>query len=105
MKLSCCLTGLLLLLLPLNVFAEMELRNGIVAIANEAIITAQDVEMASAQVVESAARSYGRGSPQFRVKWNEARNDAVEQLVERQLILADFNTGGRVLPESIIDDQ
>jgi peptidyl-prolyl cis-trans isomerase SurA len=103
MKLFCCLTCLLLL--RLNVLAEMELRNGIVAIANEAIITAQDVEMASAQVVESAARSYGRSSPQFRQKWNEARNDAVEQLVERQLILADFNTGGRVLPESIIDDR
>jgi hypothetical protein len=101
MKLSCCLTCLLLL--RLSVFADMELRNGIMAIANESIITAQDVEIASAQVVESARRAYGVGSPQFRQKWNDARNDAVNNWSSASLFRP-FNTGGRVLPESIIDD-
>src|SRR5206468_7485976 len=34
----------------------------------------------------------------------ETLNDALEQLVQRQLILSDFKTAGYNLPESYIDD-
>ncbi len=85
--------------------AQMEYRNGIVAIANESIITYQEVEMVVLPTMQSAAQTFGPNSEQFRMRVNEARADALQQLVERQLVLADFKSGGRVLPESIIDER
>lgn len=85
--------------------AQMKFANGIVAIANESIITHQEVEMVVQPTMQSAAQTFGPNSEQFRLRVSEARADALQQLVERQLVLADFKSGGRVLPESIIDER
>lgn len=100
-----CSILLVAVLGALPALAQPELRNGIVALANEAIVTFQDVELASSASIESAYRAHGPNSAQFRQRVSEARSDAVEQLVERHLVLSDFKTGGRVLPESIIDER
>jgi peptidyl-prolyl cis-trans isomerase SurA len=81
------------------------LRNGVAAIANEHIVTFHDVERASAQAVEGLYRIYRRDPAVFDQKRLEAMSDALEQLLERQLILDDFKAAGGALPENVIDDE
>jgi parvulin-like peptidyl-prolyl isomerase len=83
--------------------ADYEARNGIAAIANDTVITMQDVEMASVQSVEVARRT----SPTAQVFYQrkiQAMRDALDSLIERQLILADFKTIGVNVPDNYIDD-
>lgn len=84
---------------------EEELINGIAAIANDTVITVQDVRQYAAEVVESYRRTYQNNPAVFQQKQTEALTDALQQLIDRQLILADFKTAGFVLPENLIDDQ
>jgi peptidyl-prolyl cis-trans isomerase SurA len=85
--------------------AEVQLRNGIAAIVNDAIITRLDLEQYTAQAIDLLQRSY-RGQPEvYRQRRDEAIKDGLDQLVERQLILDDFKSLGGILPESVIDDR
>src|SRR4051794_6999194 len=84
--------------------ADQVVSDGIAVLVNDAIITYQDVEMHAGQVIELLMRQY-RGQPDvLRQRIGEVRADATEQLIERQLILADFKTAGYQFPESIIED-
>jgi peptidyl-prolyl cis-trans isomerase SurA len=85
--------------------AEAELRNGIAAIVNEAIITFQDVESYTLNAVDLLRRTYFNQPQVFRQKRAETMNDGLEQLLEKQLILAEFKSQGGALPDSIIDDE
>jgi peptidyl-prolyl cis-trans isomerase SurA len=85
--------------------ASYELVNGIAAIANDSVITLQDVKQASAQGIDLAQRTYYNDPQQFRKKSDEAVSDALELLLERQLILFEFKSAGGNLPDSIIDDE
>ena len=82
-----------------------ELINGIAAIANDSVITIQDVRQASAQALDLAQRTYYNDPQQLRRKSDEAISDALELLLERQLILFEFKSAGGNLPDSIIDDE
>ena len=84
--------------------AQAALANGIKAIVSDAVITYQQVEMSAAQAVDLLRRQYGNQPEIFQKKWAETRNDALEQLVERQLILHDFKTAGYNMPEPIIEE-
>ena len=88
-----------------SVEAEAELRNGIAAIVNEAIITFQDVESYTLNAVDLLRRTYFNQPQVFRQKRAETMNDGLEQLLEKQLILAEFKGQGGALPDSIIDDE
>jgi peptidyl-prolyl cis-trans isomerase SurA len=85
--------------------AEYDLLNGIAAIANDTVITIRDVEMASAQAMDLLRRTYGGASEAYRQKRLDALEDALKQLIERQLILYDFKNMGGVFPENYIDDE
>lgn len=86
-------------------FAKAELVNGINAIVNDSIITYDQVERGIAPLAEMLARQY-RSQPQvFEERLQDLRTKQIEELVERQLILADFKTAGYNFPESIIDDE
>ena len=80
-----CLILAVALTAGIRVPAQMEFRNGIVAIANESIITYQEVEMVVLPTMQSAAQTFGPNTEQFRQRVNEARADALQQLVERQI--------------------
>jgi peptidyl-prolyl cis-trans isomerase SurA len=82
-----------------------ELINGIAAIANDSVITIHDVRQASAQALDLAQRTYYNDPQQLRRKSDEAISDALELLLERQLILFEFKSAGGNLPDSIIDDE
>lgn len=85
-------------------FAKADLVNGINAIVNDSIITYDQVERGIAPLAEMLSRQH-RNQPQvFEQRMQELRTKQIEELVERQLILADFKSAGYNLPESFIDD-
>ncbi len=94
------LSATLLLSLPVRA----ELVNGVYVIVNDAVITYQEVESAIAPLAELLAKQH-RAQPQvFQEKLQQTRQAKIEELVERQLVLHEFNTAGYQLPEAVIDD-
>jgi peptidyl-prolyl cis-trans isomerase SurA len=79
--------------------------NGINAIVNEAVITYQEVNVAVASVREALVREYGRDPQRLEQEFQRVRGQALEELVEKQLILHEFKTAGYNLPESIVEDE
>ena len=85
--------------------ARAELVNGIDAIVHDSIVTMQEVRDLTEPYVDDLRRQYGDRPDILEQKVTEAYKDNLEQLMERQLILHEFETAGYNLPESIIDEQ
>ena len=85
--------------------ANAQPANGIKAIVSDTIITYQQVEQSAAQAIDLLRRQYAGEPDVFNRKALETFNNALDQLVERQLILHDFKTAGYRLPESAIDEE
>ncbi len=110
MKLSSllCLTAWLTVLglfTPTEARSEPEMVNGIAARVNDAIITFQQIALEMDEP-ERLLLSRLRNQPEaLKQKIAELRNDTVELLIERLLILDDFNTNPNYkLPESIVEE-
>src|SRR5437870_2334648 len=105
------LPGLSAWLIFLGVFVPAETRsepvmvNGIAARVNDAIITFQQIE-GEMDEPERLLRSQLRNQPDvLKQRITQLRNDTVELLIERLLILDDFNTNPNYkLPESVVED-
>jgi len=81
-----------------------ERANSILAVVHDSVVTLQEVEDSTLPIVGELRRQY-RTQPQvFGQKLAEARSESLERLLERKLILHEFNTAGYVLPESVIDE-
>ncbi len=85
------------------VFARAEVADGVKAVVNDHAITFAEVEEYTRPAVDSLRRQYAAQPDVFQQKLNEALNDSLEQLVERQLILHSFDTEGYKLPDSVVD--
>ena len=83
---------------------EFELSNGIAAIAEDAIITVQQVRHSSAETIQLYRRTYFNNPEVFEQKRIAALTEALEGLIDRQLILHDFKNLGGIIQESYIDD-
>jgi parvulin-like peptidyl-prolyl isomerase len=71
--------------------ARAELVNGVQAVVHDSIVTFGEVQTMTVPAEQVLAREY-RGQPEiYQKKVSDARNDTLEQLLERQLILHDFN--------------
>ena len=81
-----------------------ERANSILAVVHDTVITLQDVEFFTLQILGDLRRQYGNQPQLFNQKLADARSESLERLLERKLILHEFNTAGYVLPESIIDE-
>jgi peptidyl-prolyl cis-trans isomerase SurA len=92
------------MLVRTDVRGEFELSNGIAAIAEDAIITVQQVRHSSADTIELYRRTYFNNPEVFEQKRIAALTEALEGLIDRQLILHDFKNLGGVIQESYIDD-
>jgi len=98
-------------LISLGLFAPAESRsepvmvNGIAARVNDAIITFQQIE-GEMDEPERLLRSQLRNQPEMlKQRITQLRNDTVELLIERLLILDDFNSNPNYkLPESIVEE-
>lgn len=72
--------------------AAPELVDGINAVVHDSVVTFAEVQLMTLPAQEVLARQY-RSQPEVYVKKvTDARNDSLEQLLERQLILRDFYT-------------
>jgi peptidyl-prolyl cis-trans isomerase SurA len=87
------------------VHAEPRLINGIAALVNQKVITRHDIDSAvSFEDEQALVRLYGRQPEVLQQKRLELRQDALDQLVERELILHEFETAGFQVPDSIIEE-
>lgn len=78
--------------------------DGIKAVVNASAITFAEVEDQARPAADALRRQFASQPDVFQQKLNEALNDSLEILVERQLILHSFDTEGYKLPESVIDE-
>jgi len=91
-------------LLALSLPLRAELASGIKAIVHDSVITYQEVDLFAAPAVDVARRQFRSDREGFMKKVNDLLGESLDQLVERQLILHDFQAAGYNLPESIIDE-
>jgi peptidyl-prolyl cis-trans isomerase SurA len=77
---------------PSQVRAASMLVNGINAVVYDSIVTVGDVDLITMPAQEVLIRQYRTQPEQYLKKLSDARNDSLEQLLERQLILCDFKT-------------
>jgi peptidyl-prolyl cis-trans isomerase SurA len=80
-----------------------ELADGIQAVVNDTVVTYGQVKDFTEPAVEALREQYAGQQEAFDQKLSETFKDSLEQLVERQLILHDFDVEGYKLPESVVD--
>jgi peptidyl-prolyl cis-trans isomerase SurA len=92
------------LLSSLSSKAEPQMANGIKVIVHDSIVTYQQVEDNTTPLIDDLRRQY-RNDPQgFQKRAYELMDENTESLVQRELILHEFDTAGYNLPDSVIDD-
>lgn len=99
--------AVLALLAPPALRAEPTLLNGLAALANDAVITFDEVQSYSRRALEAAARAVERrrgNQEDFEKEARRITKDGLEQLIDRRLIIDEFKTSGFNLPDSIVDD-
>lgn len=84
--------------------AEPQLAGGIKVIVHDSIVSYQQVEDYTAPFVDDLRRQF-RGDPEgYQKKLYSVLDENTEVLVQREMILHEFETAGYNLPESVIDD-
>jgi parvulin-like peptidyl-prolyl isomerase len=104
MKLIRFLLGLALVAGGIPALADPSVIDGIKSVVSAQVVTLSEVEDFSRPAMDSLRRQYATQPDIFQQKLDDAFNDSLQQLVERQLILHSFETDGYKLPESVIDD-
>jgi parvulin-like peptidyl-prolyl isomerase len=81
-----------------------ELADGVKAVVNNAVITYAQVVEFTAPAAETLRREYAAQPEVFQQKLAEALDNSLEILVERQLILHEFQAKYSKLPDSVVDE-
>lgn len=84
--------------------AGAELVNGIRAVVHDSVITLEEVQRSVIPALGLLQRQYRNDPEAFRQKLNQVIEENVEQLVQRQLILQDWQQSGYQLPETIVEE-
>ncbi len=84
--------------------ARAELINGVAAVVADSVITFQQVDLFTTQNELAVRSQYGSQSELYYRRMVEVRSNGLELLVERQLILHDFDVSGFSVPDAIIDE-
>jgi len=87
-----------------NSLSRAELVDAIKAVVNDGVVTYAEVEEFAAPAAQALQREYAGQPDLFQQKLGDALNDGQEQLVERQLILHDFDVEGYKLPDPVVDE-
>ena len=90
--------------------AEAVLVNGVQAVVDASVVTLGEVYILTLPAEQMLAREYRGQRELFQKKVSDARNDTLEQLLERQLVLHDFNASfdkpeQRVVLEKMINKE
>lgn len=84
--------------------AQADVADGVKAIVNDTVITYAQVQDFISAAAQSLQRQYAGQPDVFSQKYTELFNDGLEQLVERALILHDFDVEGYKLPDGVADE-
>ncbi|HUC85880.1 MAG TPA: peptidyl-prolyl cis-trans isomerase [Candidatus Acidoferrales bacterium] len=84
--------------------SRAEVADGIKAVVNDKVITYAEVEDYARSAASALRQQYASQPDVFQQKLNQLLNDALDQLVERQLILHSFDTDGYKLPDGVVDE-
>lgn len=104
MKLPQTLRWLLLGLALLRPAAGADMVNGIAALVGNSVITFEQVQRLIARPVEAFRIQYAGQPDVFVQRVSEAKREGVQMLVERRLIIQEFEELKVNLPETIIED-
>jgi len=96
-----------ILVLTVALSATVPLRadtvDGVKAIVNDTVITYGQIQDLMVPIVDSLRRQYSSQPDIYQQKLRQAIDDSLEQLIERQLILHEFEVKYSKLPDSVID--
>src|SRR5512140_153259 len=81
-----------------------ETANGIDAVVDDAVITYHEVNAMNEPTYEALVRRHRNDREALEKRLGQVREESLDTLVKRQLILHDFKTAGYHLPESVIND-
>jgi parvulin-like peptidyl-prolyl isomerase len=87
-----------------NLPLHAELVDGIKSVVNSSVVTFAEVEDFAAPAAQLLQREYAGQPNVYQQKLGDALNDGLEQLIERQLVLHDFDTEGYRLPDTVVDE-
>jgi peptidyl-prolyl cis-trans isomerase SurA len=79
--------------------------NGIAAKVNGRVITKNQVSFMLAPVYAQLAAQFPRRGPEFEKRFNESKGKVIQELVDRQIILAEFKQIGASIKPYIIDQE
>ncbi|HUS36612.1 MAG TPA: peptidylprolyl isomerase [Verrucomicrobiae bacterium] len=100
-------TAVLLLMLTLPAAraqaAPGELINGILVMVNDQVITYKDVTMAMREDEEFVRQRFGRQPQMLQEKLKALRAETLERMIEDRLVLNEFKSLGRPLPDSYVE--
>ncbi len=97
MAVACCLSA--------SAATQEQVVNGVMVIVNQDVITRKDVIQYIGRGVEMLRDRYRNRPAEYNERFNDLLKEGLEQLVERKLILQEFQTAGYNLPESMIEDR
>lgn len=81
-----------------------QLVDGIEAIVHDSVVTRYEVEVFTDPVARQLRSQYANRPEVFEREYLKVRNESREQLLERQLVLRDYEASGYSLPESVIEE-
>jgi len=84
-------------------FAVADVVDGVAAIVNSNVITHSEVRAYTQPAIQELQRKYS--GEELLDKIRAARMDALNNLIDRTLILDEFNTKGYTIPDTIIEQQ
>lgn len=79
--------------------------NGIAAKVNGRVITKNQVSFMLAPIYAQLAAQFPRRGPEFERQFNEAKDKVLQELVDRQIILAEFKQIGASIKPYLIDQE
>ncbi len=84
---------------------NLRFADGIVAIVESKVITVDEVRREVAPYISQLQRE-SKNEKEFNQRLESLQNSIIQQLIDRELIIKDFNKGGkRHIPDSFIDDR
>ncbi|MFZ0826212.1 MAG: peptidylprolyl isomerase [Verrucomicrobiia bacterium] len=81
-----------------------ELVDGVKAVVSSGVVTIGEVDDFVMPAAQALHREYAGDQAMFQQKLDSALNDGLEQLIERQLILRDFDVEQYRLPDTVVDE-
>ena len=79
--------------------------NRIAATVNGRPITSSEVRARMAPFIRELIMLYPKQGPRFTAELVKAKKAVIEELIERELVLSEFETRGLMMPEGVIDEE